>query len=264
MIRREVLDRSLHYALPDPAAPRAAGARQVPGGRARHRPALFGGADASPPSPSPTCTSPLGGSLLPARPRVRPPARLPSRHLARLHRLRRTSSSPSPASSRARRSRRAFYSLGNRSTSCCLRCSSAGSVIYWLQDLCPVPVNHGPLAVIADPPHPWIAIPGAAASLRGAARPVGLEGAADGGSVRGRVEGAIDQACRRLNGCRPALVGRHPLFLLPLGADRVHSAPPTVRVARSQAGDGRFRMLRIGQMIRRGARPPCGCSRASH
>jgi hypothetical protein len=34
------------------------------------------------------------------------------------------------------------------------------SVIYWLQDLCPVPVSHGPLAVIADPPSPWLAIPG--------------------------------------------------------------------------------------------------------
>ena len=34
------------------------------------------------------------------------------------------------------------------------------SVIYWIQDLCPVPVSHGPLAVIADPPNPWLAVPG--------------------------------------------------------------------------------------------------------
>ena len=34
------------------------------------------------------------------------------------------------------------------------------SVIHYLQSLCPVPVSEGPLAMLADAPSPWIAIPG--------------------------------------------------------------------------------------------------------
>lgn len=34
------------------------------------------------------------------------------------------------------------------------------SVIHYLQSLCPVPVSEGPLALLADAPSPWIAIPG--------------------------------------------------------------------------------------------------------
>ena len=34
------------------------------------------------------------------------------------------------------------------------------SVIHYLQSLCPVPVPEGPLAVLADAPSPWVAIPG--------------------------------------------------------------------------------------------------------
>lgn len=34
------------------------------------------------------------------------------------------------------------------------------SVIHYLQSLCPVPVPEGPLALLADAPSPWIAIPG--------------------------------------------------------------------------------------------------------
>jgi ABC-type transport system involved in multi-copper enzyme maturation permease subunit len=34
------------------------------------------------------------------------------------------------------------------------------SVIHYLQSLCPVPVSEGPLAMLADAPSPWVAIPG--------------------------------------------------------------------------------------------------------
>ena len=34
------------------------------------------------------------------------------------------------------------------------------SVIHYLLSLCPVPVSQGPLAVLADPTSPWVAIPG--------------------------------------------------------------------------------------------------------
>lgn len=34
------------------------------------------------------------------------------------------------------------------------------SVIHYLQSLCPVPVDEGPLAIMADAPSPWVAIPG--------------------------------------------------------------------------------------------------------
>lgn len=34
------------------------------------------------------------------------------------------------------------------------------SVIHYLQSLCPVPVSEGPLALLADAPSPWVAIPG--------------------------------------------------------------------------------------------------------
>ncbi len=34
------------------------------------------------------------------------------------------------------------------------------SVIHYLQSLCPVPIPAGPLAVMADAPSPWVAIPG--------------------------------------------------------------------------------------------------------
>lgn len=34
------------------------------------------------------------------------------------------------------------------------------SVIHYLQSLCPVPVSEGPLALLADAPSPWIALPG--------------------------------------------------------------------------------------------------------
>ena len=34
------------------------------------------------------------------------------------------------------------------------------SVIHYLQSLCPVPVSEGPLALLADAPSPWIAVPG--------------------------------------------------------------------------------------------------------
>lgn len=34
------------------------------------------------------------------------------------------------------------------------------SVQYYLQSLCPVPVSQGPLALLADAPSPWLAIPG--------------------------------------------------------------------------------------------------------
>lgn len=36
------------------------------------------------------------------------------------------------------------------------------SVIHYLVSLCPVPVSQGPLAVLADPTSPWVAIPGLA------------------------------------------------------------------------------------------------------
>ena len=34
------------------------------------------------------------------------------------------------------------------------------SVIHYLQSLCPVPIPEGPLALLADAPSPWVAIPG--------------------------------------------------------------------------------------------------------
>ncbi|HEY9421307.1 MAG TPA: ABC transporter permease [Thermoanaerobaculia bacterium] len=34
------------------------------------------------------------------------------------------------------------------------------SVIHYLQSLCPVPIPEGPLAMLADAPSPWVAIPG--------------------------------------------------------------------------------------------------------
>ncbi len=34
------------------------------------------------------------------------------------------------------------------------------SVIHYIQSLCPVPFDHGPLAVLSDAPSPWVAIPG--------------------------------------------------------------------------------------------------------
>jgi ABC-type transport system involved in multi-copper enzyme maturation permease subunit len=34
------------------------------------------------------------------------------------------------------------------------------SVIHYLQGLCPVPISQGPLAILADAPSPWVAIPG--------------------------------------------------------------------------------------------------------
>jgi hypothetical protein len=34
------------------------------------------------------------------------------------------------------------------------------SVIHYLQSLCPVPLPEGPLAMLADAPSPWVAIPG--------------------------------------------------------------------------------------------------------
>ena len=34
------------------------------------------------------------------------------------------------------------------------------SVIHYLLSLCPVPISQGPLAVIADPASPWVAVPG--------------------------------------------------------------------------------------------------------
>lgn len=33
------------------------------------------------------------------------------------------------------------------------------SVVHYIQSLCPVPFDHGPLAVLADAPSPWVAIP---------------------------------------------------------------------------------------------------------
>lgn len=34
------------------------------------------------------------------------------------------------------------------------------SVFHYLQSLCPIPISEGPLAMLADAPSPWIAIPG--------------------------------------------------------------------------------------------------------
>lgn len=34
------------------------------------------------------------------------------------------------------------------------------SVAHYLQSLCPVPFDHGPLAILADAPSPWVSIPG--------------------------------------------------------------------------------------------------------
>lgn len=34
------------------------------------------------------------------------------------------------------------------------------SVIHYLQALCPVPIPEAPLALLADPPSPWVAVPG--------------------------------------------------------------------------------------------------------
>ncbi|MGH9363006.1 MAG: ABC transporter permease, partial [Thermoanaerobaculia bacterium] len=34
------------------------------------------------------------------------------------------------------------------------------SVIHYLQGLCPVPISQGPLAILADAPSPWVAVPG--------------------------------------------------------------------------------------------------------
>ena len=34
------------------------------------------------------------------------------------------------------------------------------SIIYYLQSLCPVPLSAGPLALLADAPSPWLAVPG--------------------------------------------------------------------------------------------------------
>jgi ABC-type transport system involved in multi-copper enzyme maturation permease subunit len=36
------------------------------------------------------------------------------------------------------------------------------SVVHYLLSLCPVPVSQGPLAVLADPASPWVAVPGLA------------------------------------------------------------------------------------------------------
>jgi len=34
------------------------------------------------------------------------------------------------------------------------------SVVHYLQPLCPVPISEGPLAILSDAPSPWLAIPG--------------------------------------------------------------------------------------------------------
>lgn len=34
------------------------------------------------------------------------------------------------------------------------------SVVHYLQALCPVPIPEAPLAIMADPPSPWVAVPG--------------------------------------------------------------------------------------------------------
>lgn len=34
------------------------------------------------------------------------------------------------------------------------------TVLHYLHSLCPVPVSDGPMALLADPPSPWVAIPG--------------------------------------------------------------------------------------------------------
>ena len=34
------------------------------------------------------------------------------------------------------------------------------SVVYYLQSLCPVPLSQGPMALLADAPSPWLAVPG--------------------------------------------------------------------------------------------------------
>lgn len=34
------------------------------------------------------------------------------------------------------------------------------SVIHYLQGLCPVPISQGPLAILSDAPSPWVAVPG--------------------------------------------------------------------------------------------------------
>ncbi|HKI06166.1 MAG TPA: ABC transporter permease [Thermoanaerobaculia bacterium] len=34
------------------------------------------------------------------------------------------------------------------------------SVFHYLQSLCPIPISEGPLAILADAPSPWVAIPG--------------------------------------------------------------------------------------------------------
>jgi ABC-type transport system involved in multi-copper enzyme maturation permease subunit len=34
------------------------------------------------------------------------------------------------------------------------------SVVHYLQSLCPVPISEGPLAILSDAPSPWVAIPG--------------------------------------------------------------------------------------------------------
>ena len=34
------------------------------------------------------------------------------------------------------------------------------SVIHYVQSLCPVPISEGPLAMLADAPSPWVAVPG--------------------------------------------------------------------------------------------------------
>jgi ABC-type transport system involved in multi-copper enzyme maturation permease subunit len=34
------------------------------------------------------------------------------------------------------------------------------SVFHYLQSLCPIPISEGPLAMLADAPSPWVAIPG--------------------------------------------------------------------------------------------------------
>jgi ABC-type transport system involved in multi-copper enzyme maturation permease subunit len=34
------------------------------------------------------------------------------------------------------------------------------SVIHYLQSLCPVPMSEGPFAILADAPSPWVSIPG--------------------------------------------------------------------------------------------------------
>ena len=100
-------------------------------------------------------------------------------------------SSPSASSSRARRSRRSRSSAGRRIHFLLPPLLKKVSVIHYLQSLCPVPFDEGPLAILADAPSPWVADPRPADRVGRTAGAVGVEDPEDGDQLRGGLRAVV-------------------------------------------------------------------------